>query len=362
MSEGQYPVNGYTPADNWLWDTVMPRARPNTFKIVAAVMRQTVGWHREEVRLTLDTFREMTGIAGQGTLVGAVEDALAQGFVLRRRSGRSYVYRLGVRPEAGEGAMPPADGRETGGPAAVERYEDRTGDGTETVQVGNKRVRESYSERYENRTGDGTETVQVGKGGVRKPYRNGYGNRTVNSTEIVHSSIREKKGKRKGKESLPPQSGGQREPAPTPASPEKEGGRPGGEGLAPIDTPYGVYQRLARLEPGIRKGQTLAEAKRLLAGDGEANLAAYTGAEIVACGRFLQSEPWRQARMIPLSTRHIMERIDKWVAAGRPATWGAWEAQRPGRGEEAEPKGFDALRGFISDLGSSDGGGYDAGW
>lgn len=85
-------MNGYTKADNWLWDYVMPRAKPNTFKVVSAVVRMTTGWHRTEVELTFDDLQEITGIIGRSTLNRAIEDALTQGFIGRKESGKSYLY------------------------------------------------------------------------------------------------------------------------------------------------------------------------------------------------------------------------------------------------------------------------------
>ena len=334
MSEEGYPVNGYTRADNWLWDYVMPRARPNTFKIVAAVMRETAGWHRPEARLTLTEFGTMTGIGSRTTLVAAIEEALAKGFIERRACGASHRYRLHVVPVQ-----------------EVDREQSRkwTGDGPEAGPAEASPVQKVDQEQSRKWTANGPETGPAEARPVQKVDQEQSRKWTANGTENGPSSIIKRKGERKGKESFPP-GGGQTEPPSTPAFPEEDGSAPEGEPLAPGDTPYGVYQRLARLEPGIRKGQTLAEAKRLLAGDPEANLAAYSGEEIVACARFLQSEPWRRERMIPLSTRHIMEKIARWVEAGRPETWADWQAGN-GSGEEVEPAGFAAIRAFLGDRG-----------
>lgn len=90
------PINGFTQADNWLWDHVMPAAKPNTFKIVSAVVRMTTGWHRESTELTFDDFATLAGIANRGTLTTAIEDALGQGFIGREPQGRSFVYSLKI--------------------------------------------------------------------------------------------------------------------------------------------------------------------------------------------------------------------------------------------------------------------------
>jgi DnaD/phage-associated family protein len=89
---------GYTKVDNWLWDTVMPQAKPNTFKIVGAVVRQTVGWHKTHAIITFTEFQNLTGIANRGTLCTAIDDAVDCGFIEREADGRSYSYSLKIVP------------------------------------------------------------------------------------------------------------------------------------------------------------------------------------------------------------------------------------------------------------------------
>lgn len=89
----------------------------------------------------------------------------------------------------------------------------------------------------------------------------------------------------------------------------------------PKDTPFGLYQELKAIDRGIRQGQALKEGKILLE--------KYSPDDIIACARFLQTDPWRIANMVTLSTQAIQEKIDKWIGAGRPANWSAWQVKAP---------------------------------
>jgi phage replication O-like protein O len=132
-------TNGYTKTDNWLFDYVMPNAKPNTFKVVSAVCRLTSGWHRTEAELTFDDFAELTGIKNRGTLSTAVEDALEKGYIERVEAGRSFSYSLKTVPSDSPKIVLPD----------TSQSENRTDD-----QSKNRTKRQS-----ENRTGDSPKIV-----------------------------------------------------------------------------------------------------------------------------------------------------------------------------------------------------------
>lgn len=85
-------MSGYTKVDNWLFDEVMPRARPNTYKVVSAVIRCTVGWKKECDVISLSQFQSITGIKGRSNIINAIQDAIDCGFITRSESGQSYSY------------------------------------------------------------------------------------------------------------------------------------------------------------------------------------------------------------------------------------------------------------------------------
>lgn len=121
-------MSGYTRADNWLWDYVMPKAKPNTFKVVSAVMRMTSGWHRDAAAITFDEFQDMTGIAGRSTLNRAISDALDEGFISRYEDGRGYIYQCETSPDDSTETVPSVVPKQD-----YQQYQNGTANSTKTV-------------------------------------------------------------------------------------------------------------------------------------------------------------------------------------------------------------------------------------
>lgn len=112
-------MTGYTKVDNWLFDEVMPNAKPNTFKVVMAIARCTNGWKKECDQISMSRFQELTGIASRATLNKAIQDALESGYISRSEIGISFEYRLMASTET----VPVSD----------DQYRNSTDTGTETV-------------------------------------------------------------------------------------------------------------------------------------------------------------------------------------------------------------------------------------
>ena len=89
-------MKNFTPIPNWLIDEVMPACsnRPNTWRIVCAVARKTVGWQKERDKISITQFMQMTGIGGRSSTVDAISDAIENGFIERFEVGYTYEYRL----------------------------------------------------------------------------------------------------------------------------------------------------------------------------------------------------------------------------------------------------------------------------
>lgn len=84
---------GYTKVDNWLFDVVMPAAKPTTYKIVSIVVRCTSGWNKESDAISLSQFQKMSGIKGRSNVINAIQDAINCGFIEREPAGMGYIYR-----------------------------------------------------------------------------------------------------------------------------------------------------------------------------------------------------------------------------------------------------------------------------
>lgn len=122
---------------------------------------------------------------------------------------------------------------------------------------------------------------------------------------------------------------------------EKERKKERGEkklSATPTPQPFTVYEQLSEIEPAIKKGQTLRDAKALLEGDKSRGLKRpYTLEEIIDCGRFLQTDPWRIKNMVNLDTQAIIDKMDKWIAADKPPTWDDWQAMNPTASPNGRP-------------------------
>lgn len=105
------------------------------------------------------------------------------------------------------------------------------------------------------------------------------------------------------------------------AEPESES-----EPLKPITEPYGIYQRLRKIEPGIKKGQVLRDAKALINGDKKRGIPAVEPVDIIGCAKFMKTEEWRINNMANLTSDAIIQKIYKWIEGGRPKNWDEWQA------------------------------------
>lgn len=150
-------MSSFTRVDNWLFDTVMPEAKPNTYKVVCAVIRMTAGWRRDKAEMSFTDFRTLTGIAGRGTLADAVADALMHGWIHRETSGKSFAYSIGTE------IVPMGDDQY--GNRTDDQYGNRTDIGTEIVPpsidkrnekkllIGDTPTPESLMKEFEQATG-----------------------------------------------------------------------------------------------------------------------------------------------------------------------------------------------------------------
>lgn len=117
--------------------------------------------------------------------------------------------------------------------------------------------------------------------------------------------------------------------------------------MKPITEPYGIFQRLAELEPGIPQGQTLRDAKHLLKGNPKRNTPAYCGEDIIACACFLLTDPWRVKNMVSLTSDVIVKKIGKWAAAGKPRNWEEYTSRITVRGNTVADAFMKNNAGFV---------------
>jgi len=89
-------MGGWTRTPNFILDAI-PDMSAAEVQIVMAVLRQTIGWQREEISLTVSEFETMTNMA-RASVVAGIKDALERGTIKRREDGKSFTYRIAEPP------------------------------------------------------------------------------------------------------------------------------------------------------------------------------------------------------------------------------------------------------------------------
>jgi hypothetical protein len=85
----------FTMVHNYLFDSVMPKLKPNAWKVLCCILRNTAGWKGDNGRrkltdkLSYSQLREKTGIASDGTLNTAIEQ-LVKAKYIRCRPGLKW--------------------------------------------------------------------------------------------------------------------------------------------------------------------------------------------------------------------------------------------------------------------------------
>ena len=86
-------IGNYTTFPNAIIDEIMPRCKPNTWKVVCATVRKTIGWHKDDDKISLTQYMELTGISGRSTISTALKDAVSQGYLVKKE-GRINTYSI----------------------------------------------------------------------------------------------------------------------------------------------------------------------------------------------------------------------------------------------------------------------------
>lgn len=76
--------DGWTKTPNCILDA-MPFMNELELKLTAALIRQTFGWKRNQVRMTWDDIKEVTSIKGRASIGKAIEMVEARGFFINGR-------------------------------------------------------------------------------------------------------------------------------------------------------------------------------------------------------------------------------------------------------------------------------------
>ncbi len=75
----------YTVLDNFILDRIMPNVSPTEWKVLCFIIRKTVGWHKDEDKLSISQIKDGTGINSRTTISNAVSNLEKAGYVLVHR-------------------------------------------------------------------------------------------------------------------------------------------------------------------------------------------------------------------------------------------------------------------------------------
>ena len=87
----------YTVVRNEVFDEVMPMVSYPAWKVLSAIIRATMGWHKTEDRLSYSQLMERTGIRSPGTLSRAIEELVTGDYIKKQgnsRTGETNTYEL----------------------------------------------------------------------------------------------------------------------------------------------------------------------------------------------------------------------------------------------------------------------------
>jgi phage replication O-like protein O len=103
---------GFTKFNNYFLDHVMPRVTSVEWKLISAIIRETVGWHRTDAEISIDRLMALTGVARQAVVAG-IKRACARTVVKRRthQTGKQRSFRYSAVPHANLQAVPKQDPR-----------------------------------------------------------------------------------------------------------------------------------------------------------------------------------------------------------------------------------------------------------
>lgn len=75
----------YTVLDNFILDHIMPNVAPNAWKVLCFIIRKTVGWQKEEDKLSLGQIMTGTGIKNRNTVSNAISQLERDHYILVHR-------------------------------------------------------------------------------------------------------------------------------------------------------------------------------------------------------------------------------------------------------------------------------------
>lgn len=84
----------YTQVPNQILDQMADLGNAE-LRVLLAITRQTLGWHRDTKKLTIRRMAKLTGL-NKSSVVDAIPSLKAKGLIVRGQAGRSFWYELNL--------------------------------------------------------------------------------------------------------------------------------------------------------------------------------------------------------------------------------------------------------------------------
>lgn len=85
-------MGGWTQTPNFIYD-LMPEMKEAEIKVVMTIVRETIGWKRDAIDLTVPDLMRLTKLA-RASVVAGLKAALEHGVLARQENGKSYTYTI----------------------------------------------------------------------------------------------------------------------------------------------------------------------------------------------------------------------------------------------------------------------------
>jgi phage replication O-like protein O len=85
-------MGGWTQTPNFIYD-LMPEMKEAEIKVVMAIVRETIGWKRDAISLSLSDLQRLTKMA-RASVNSGIQAAMKRGILDRTEDGQSYIYKI----------------------------------------------------------------------------------------------------------------------------------------------------------------------------------------------------------------------------------------------------------------------------
>ncbi|MBU2051339.1 MAG: replication protein [Gammaproteobacteria bacterium] len=141
----------FTQIHNVVFDEIMARVRPSSFKVLMAIIRKTIGWQKTEDAISFSQLREITGIKSNDTIYAATAELTDMQLIIVTPGGyeTSTSYRLNIDfelPSSKHCNTPPSKNCKGGLPKTVTPPLPKTVNTKETILNKDK---DNYSDQLE---------------------------------------------------------------------------------------------------------------------------------------------------------------------------------------------------------------------